>query len=336
MSPPRAARSETAMNIQVAGTGRYLPEEVLTNYDLEKMVNTTNQWIVERTGIQARRIAGKGVCASDLAAPAVRQALDAAGMKPEEVELVIVGTSTPDMHFPSTACFVQAKVGAENAAAFDVLAACSGFVYGLSMAESFIKSGKYKNAVVVGAEVYSSIINWEDRATCVLFGDGAGAVVLMAADAPGVISTHIFSDGTKAGDLYTPGGGSVNRFTPDLVTMKKYALTMKGNATFKVAVKSMAEAARMALEKSGMAASDLKMVIPHQANQRIISAVAKQLGLDESLFYSNLDRYGNTAAASIPIALDEVVREGKAGKGDLILMVTFGGGFTWGSALIRL
>ncbi|MBI5178333.1 MAG: ketoacyl-ACP synthase III [Nitrospinae bacterium] len=325
------------MNIQIAGTGRHLPEDVLTNADLEKMVATSNQWIVERTGIHERRIAGKGVCASDLAAPAAQQALAAAGIKPEEVDLIIVGTSTPDMYFPSTACFVQAKIGAVNAVAFDVLAACSGFIYGLSMAENFLKGGKFKTALVIGAEVYSSIINWEDRTTCVLFGDGAGAVVLRAGEGtPGILSTHIFSDGTKAGDLYTPGGGSVNRFTPELVTMKKYALTMKGNSTFKVAVKSMADAARIALEKNGVSASDLKMVVPHQANQRIISAVAKQLGLDESLFYSNLERYGNTAAASIPIALDEVVREGKAVKGDLILMVTFGGGFTWGSALIRL
>ncbi len=325
------------MKIQIAGTGRFLPEKVLTNADLEKLVATSNQWIIERTGIHERRIAAEGVCASDLATPAARQALEAAGMKPEEVELIVVGTSTPDMNFPSTACFVQSKLGAVKAVAFDVLAACSGFIYGVSIANNFIKSGQCKNALVIGAEVYSSIINWEDRTTCVLFGDGAGAVVLKAGEGEsGILSTHIFSDGSKSADLYTPGGGSVNRFTPDLVSEKKYALCMKGNSTFKVAVKSMADAARVALEQNGLTGADIKIVIPHQANLRIVSAVAKQLGLDESLFYINLDRYGNTAAASIPIALDEVVRNGRAGKGDLALMVTFGGGFTWGSVLVRL
>lgn len=325
------------MKVQIAGTGRFLPEKILTNADLEKLVNTSHQWIIERTGIHERRIASDDTCASDLATPAARQALESAGMKPEEVELIIVGTSTPDMFFPSTACFVQSKLGAGKAAAFDVLAACSGFIYGMTIANNFIKSGQYKNALVIGAEVYSSIINWEDRTTCVLFGDGAGAVVLKAGTGEsGILSTHIFSDGSKWSDLYTPGGGSANRFTPDLISEKKYALCMKGNSTFKVAVKSMADAARVALEQNGLSEKDIKVVIPHQANLRIISAVAKQLGMDERLFYVNLDKYGNTAAASIPIALDEVVRNGVAGAGDLALMVTFGGGFTWGSALVRL
>ncbi|MBI3580913.1 MAG: ketoacyl-ACP synthase III [Nitrospinae bacterium] len=325
---------------KIVGTGSFLPEKILTNFDLEKMVETTHQWIVERSGIIERRIAEPGTAASDLAAPAALKAVEAAGMRPEDVELIIVGTSTPDMLFPSTACFVQSKIGAKKAAAFDLLAACSSFVFGLSTADALISSGRYKNALVIGAEVYSSIVNWADRTTCVLFGDGAGAVMLAAADGPranrGIISTAMFSDGTHWSYLNAPGGGSANRFTPDLISEKKYALTMKGSHTFKVAVKAMAEAALAALEKGGVSAKDLKMVVPHQANLRIISAVAKQLGLDEKLFYVNLDKYGNTASASIPIALDEAVRNGTLAKGDLVLLVTFGGGYTWGSALIEL
>ncbi|MBI3794844.1 MAG: ketoacyl-ACP synthase III [Nitrospinae bacterium] len=325
--------------VVIAGTGRFLPEKVLTNFDLEKMVHTSNQWIVERSGIHERRIAEPNVCASDLAAPAAMLAVQSAGLKPEDVELIIVGTSTPDMHFPSTACFVQAKIGATKAAAFDLLAACSGFVYGLSLAENFIKSGQFNNALVIGAEIYSSIINWEDRSTCVLFGDGAGAVVLTKGTegrGRGVIATHMGADGTHSSYLNAPGGGSAHRFTPDLISEKKYCLTMKGSHTFKVAVKSMVEASETILAKGGVTAKDLKLVIPHQANLRIISAVAKQLGMDESLFYVNLDKCGNTASASIPIALDEAFRAGRVAKGDLVLLVAFGGGYTWGSALVEL
>lgn len=324
------------MNAVIAGTGSFLPERVLTNAELEKMVETSDQWIIERTGIRERRIADKGTAASDLAARAAQKALAAAGVAPEEVDLILVGTSTPDMFFPSTACFTQAKIGAVNAAAFDILAACSGWVYGMSVANSFIRSGAYKTVLVIGAEVYSSILNWEDRTTCVLFGDGAGAVVLKASPGEaGVLSANIFSDGLKSEYLYTPGGGSSVRFTPELVSEKKYTLAMKGNSTFKVAVKSMADAARKALAENNITAAQLKMVIPHQANLRIIDAVAKQLDLPGELFFSNLQTYGNTAAASIPIALDEAVRGGKINKGDLVLMVTFGGGFTWGSLLVR-
>lgn len=322
----------------IAGTGSNLPDKILTNFDLEKMVNTTNQWIIERSGIKERRIADAGTSASDLAAPAALNAVAAAGLKPEDVELIIVGTSTPDMLFPSTACFVQSKIGATKAACYDLLAACSGFIFGLATADSFIKSGMFNNALVIGAEVYSSILNWEDRSTCVLFGDGAGAVMLTSGEAGkgGVISATMYSDGTHSSYLYTPGAGSSHRFTPDLISEKKYCLTMKGSHTFKVAVKSMAEAAMAALEKGNVSPKDLKMVIPHQANLRIISAVAKQVGMDENLFYVNLDKFGNTAAASIPIALDEAVRAGKLKKGDLVLLVTFGGGYTWGSALVEL
>ncbi len=320
----------------IAGTGRHLPDKVLTNHDLEMMVQTSDQWIVERTGIRERRIAPENASASDMAVPAAQKAMAAAGVAPEDIDLILVGTSTPDMFFPSTACFVQAKLGAVNAAAFDLLAACSGWVYGMTVANAFIRSGQYKTVLVIGAEVYSHIVNWEDRTTCVLFGDGAGAVVLKTAEAGGILAANMFSDGTKSEFLFTPGGGSAVRFTPELVQQKQYTLAMKGNSTFKVAVKSMADAARKAMDENNVTPADIKLVIPHQANLRIISAVAKQLDMPEEAFFSNLQKYGNTAAASIPIALDEALEQGKVVKGDLVLVVTFGGGFTWGSLLIRL
>lgn len=321
----------------IAGTGRCLPDKVLTNHDLEKMVQTSDQWIIERTGIRERRIADSNTCASDLGAPAAKKAMAAAGVTPEEVDLILVGTSAPDMFFPSTACFVQAKLGCVNAAAFDLLAACSSWIYAMSVANAYIRGGQYKTVLVIGAEVNSHIINWEDRSTCVLFGDGAGAVVLKASDTPGgILSAKIFSDGTKSDLLYAPGGGSCHRFTPDMVSEKKYAVSMVGNSTFKIAVKSMADAATKAMKENNVTPADIKLVIPHQANLRIISAVAKQLGMPEEHFFTNLQKFGNTAAASIPIALDEAVEQGLVVKGDLVLMVTFGGGFTWGSLLIRL
>jgi len=321
----------------LSGTGRYLPDKVVTNADLEKVVETSSQWIFERTGILERHIADENQSASDLAVPAARAALEKAGARAEDVELIVVGTSTPDMLFPSTACFVQSKIGAVKAVAFDQLAACSGFIFALATADRFISSGVYKNALVIGSEVYSSIIDWKDRTTCVLFGDGAGAVFLEAGEnGSGILSTHIYSDGSKSDYLSAPGGGSVHRFTPDMVEQKKYKLVMHGNRTFKVAIKMMKEAAEAAMNHNGVTPSDIKLVIPHQANKRIIDMVAKQLEMDISSFYVNIDRYGNTAAASIPIALDEAIEKGRAGKGDLVLLVAFGGGFTWGSALIRL
>lgn len=324
-------------NAIIAGTGSHLPEKVLTNHDLEKMVQTSDQWIVERTGIRERRIAGNDTSTSDLAAPAAKKAMAAAGVTPEEVDLILVGTSSPDMLFPSSACFVQAKLGCVNAAAFDILAACSSWVYAMSVANAYIRGGQYKTVLVIGAEVISHIVNWEDRSTCVLFGDGAGAVVLKASDTENsILSAKIFSDGTKSELLYAPGGGSSNRFTPELIAEKKYTVAMVGNSTFKIAVKSMADAATKAMKENNVTPADIKLVIPHQANLRIISAVAKQLGMPEEHFFSNLQKYGNTAAASIPLALDEALEQGLVGKGDLVLMVTFGGGFTWGSLLVRL
>ena len=321
----------------ITGTGSFLPEKVLTNDDLAKIVDTSDEWIVERSGIRERRIAEDNIAASDLAIPAAQMAMEDAGMKPEDVDLIIVGTSTPDMMFPSTACNVQAGLGAKNAVAFDLLAACSGFTFSLTTASHYLASGQYKNALVIGAEVYSTIVDWTDRTTCVLFGDGAGAVALSAQEGEaGVLSSHIFSTGTEAAVLAAPGGGSKLRFTNEMIDQKQYALTMDGQKTFKVAVRNMVQAAKIALDHNGLKISDLKLVIPHQANIRIISAVGKQLGLNADMVYSNIHKYGNTAAASIPIALDEALREGRAGKGDLILTVTFGGGFTWGSSLIRL
>ncbi|MDH5542675.1 MAG: ketoacyl-ACP synthase III [Nitrospinota bacterium] len=327
------------MKPYIAGTGRFLPERVMTNHDLAKIVDTSDEWIVERTGIKERRIAEKEVCASDLAAPAARDAIKAAGLKAKDIELIIVGTSTPDMLFPSTACFVQAKINATNAVAFDLLAACSGFTFSLATAVQYLKSGLFKNALVIGSEIYSSILDWEDRTTCVLFGDGAGAVVLKAdgkGGKSGILSTHIYSDGSKSDFLSAVGGGSARRFTPDLISEKKYCLTMNGQGTFKVAVKSMISAAQATLQEAGLSVSDIDLVIPHQANTRIIAQVAKQLGIEESKCFVNIQKYGNTAAASIPIALDEAIEEGRVKKGDLVLFVTFGGGFTWGSILLRL
>jgi len=322
----------------ISGTGKFVPNKILTNKNLEEMVDTSEQWIIERTGIKKRHIAEDDVSASDLAVPAAKIALEKAGLAPEDVELIIVGTSTPDMYFPSTACFVQSKIGAVKAVAFDQLAACSGFIFGLSTADQYLKSGMFKNALVIGAEVYSSIIDWEDRTTCVLFGDGAGAVVLQSGEEEqqGILSTHLFSDGTKSDYLYARGGGSSTRFTQELIDEKKYSLSMLGNRTFKVAVKMMTQASETALSANSLSADDIKLVIPHQANKRIINMVAKQLGMDSSLFYMNIENYGNTAAASIPIALAEAIEKGRAEKGDKVLLVAFGGGFTWGSALICL
>jgi 3-oxoacyl-[acyl-carrier-protein] synthase-3 len=325
----------------IAGTGRHLPERILTNKDLEKMVDTTDEWIVERTGIKERRIAKDTESASDLAAPAAEKALEKAGLTAKDIDLIVVGTSTPDMFFPSTACFVQSKIGAVNAVAFDQLAACSGFTFSLATACNYIKSGDVKNALVIGAEVYSSILDWEDRTTCVLFGDGAGAAVVSAGTSEdpqtrGILSTSIYSDGSKSDYLSCVGGGSAKRFTPDLIAEKQYCLTMNGRRTFVVATKNMVEAARTALGKAGLTVGDISLVIPHQANMRIIAQVASQLGIDDSKCFINIQKYGNTAAASIPIAIDEAIEEGRAKEGDLIMTVAFGGGFTWGSAIIRL
>lgn len=324
----------------IIGTGSYMPEKVMTNDDLSKIVDTNDEWITTRTGIKERRIAAADQATSDLAAEAARRAMAAAGVKPEEIQLIIVATVTPDMFFPSTACFVQKKIGAANAVCFDVSAACSGFLYALQVARHFINTGNRTTALVIGAEKLSSLVNWKDRNTCVLFGDGAGAVVLRraeeGAEAPGrVLSTVMGSDGNLADLLKVPGGASACPITPENVESRPNTIHMEGRETFKHAVTRMLEASQQALEIAGLKAEDVALVIPHQANARIIGAIAERLNLPPERVFMNLDKYGNTSAATIPVALDEANRAGRLKKGDVILLVAFGGGFTWASSVVR-
>jgi 3-oxoacyl-[acyl-carrier-protein] synthase-3 len=315
---------------RITGTGGYLPAKVLTNKDLEALVETTDEWIVGRTGIRERHIAAEGEFTSDLALQACRRALEAAGRKPEDVDLIIVATSTPDMVFPSSACLLQAKLGArKGGGAFDMQAVCSGFVYALSTADLYIRSGQYRCALVVGAEVFSRILDWKDRGTCVLFGDGAGAVVLEASDTPGILSSHLHADGSYSNILNTPGHVNCGAIHGDPT------LKMDGGAVFKLAVRVLEESAREALSANGMQVADLDAYIPHQANVRIVSHVAKKLGLPDSKCIVTVDRHANTSAASIPLALDVAVRDGRIREGANVLLQGVGGGFTWGSVLLR-
>lgn len=325
------------MNVRIAGTGSALPGKILTNIELEQLVDTSDEWITTRTGIKERRIAVEGEYTSTFAAEAGRRALEMAGVHPEEIDLIILGTVTPDFPFPSTACIVQDLLGATNATAFDLSAACSGFIFGLSIAEKYIRSGAARKILVIGAEVLSRIVDWKDRNTCVLFGDGAGAVVLEASDGGhSLLSTHTFSNGSHWNLLYQPGSGSRNPATDSrTIDERKIYLKMEGNDVFKHAVRSMEEAAVKALDANGLSAADLTLMIPHQANRRIIDATAKRLGLGADRLFTNLEKYGNTSSASIPIALDEVNRQGLLEPGSKLLLVAFGGGFTYGSALIN-
>ena len=314
---------------RITGTGSYLPEKLVTNRDLEALVETSDDWIVARTGIRERHIAAEGEFASDLALHACRDALAAAGRTAADVDLIIVATSTPDMVFPSSACLLQAKLGVKRGAAFDLQAVCSGFVYALATADLFVRSGEHRCALVIGAEVFSRILDWKDRGTCVLFGDGAGAVVLEAADEPGILSSHLHADGSYASILSTPGhvcGGAVQGDP---------TLKMDGGAVFKLAVRVLEESAREALAANNLEVADLDIYIPHQANIRIISHVAKKLGLPESKCIVTVDRHANTSAASIPLALDVAVRDGRVHRGHLVLLQGVGGGFTWGSVLLK-
>jgi len=321
---------------RITGTGSALPEKVLTNLDLEKMVDTTDEWIVARTGIRERRIAAEGEYTSTFAALAAQRALDAAGVSAEEIDLIVVGTLTPDFPFPATACIVQQAIKASNAVCFDLSAACSGFIYALATAEKFIASGQVKKALVIGAEVLSRIVDWTDRNTCLLFGDGAGAVVLEATEGEsGVLSTHMHSDGNYWEILYQKGAGSRYPATHRNVDDKMVYLTMQGNEVFKLAVRAMGEVCQEALEANGLTPDQVKLFIPHQANQRIVDSVGKRLGITDERAFVNLDRYGNTSAASIPIALDEAVRAGRLTEGDILLLTAFGGGLTWGSSVVR-
>jgi 3-oxoacyl-[acyl-carrier-protein] synthase III len=325
------------LRARITGTGSALPEKILTNLDLERMVETSDEWITSRTGIKQRRIAAEGEFTSTFAAEASRRALAMAGVKAEELDLIVLGTVTPDFPFPATSCIVQHEIGAVNAAAFDISAACSGFVYGLSIADKYIRTGTAKKVLVIGAEVLSRIVDWTDRNTCILFGDGAGAAVVEAVDGDaGLLSTHIFSNGSFWNTLYQPGCGNRNPATSErTIAERLFFIRMEGNDVFKHAVRGMEEAACTALTANGLSLSDISLFIPHQANRRIINAIAKRLGLAEDKMFVNLHNYGNTSSASIPISLDEANRAGRMKTGDIVLLDAFGGGFTYGSALMR-
>jgi 3-oxoacyl-[acyl-carrier-protein] synthase III len=314
---------------RIIGTGGYLPDQVLTNRDLESRVETSDEWIVSRTGIRERHIAAEGQFTSDLALEACRRALEAAGRSAADVDLIVLATSTPDMVFPSSACLLQAKLGVKRGAAFDLQAVCSGFVYALATADLFVKSGRHRCALVVGAEVFSRILDWKDRGTCVLFGDGAGAVVLEASEVPGVLSSHLHADGSYAQILNTPGHVSGGAIHGDPT------LKMDGGAVFKLAVRVLEDSAREALAANGMEVSDIDVYIPHQANVRIISHVGRKLGLPDSKCIVTVDRHANTSAASVPLALDVAVRDGRIKPADTVLLQGVGGGFTWGSVLLK-
>ncbi|MDD3763367.1 MAG: ketoacyl-ACP synthase III [Nevskiales bacterium] len=314
---------------KIIGTGSYLPERVVTNCDLESRIDTSDEWIVSRTGIEARHVAADGELTSDLAVAAARRAMEAAGVGPDEIDLIIVATTTPDMVFPSTACILQSKLGVTGGAAFDVQAVCTGFIYGLSVADKFVATGQSKCALVVGAEVFSRLLDWNDRKTCVLFGDGAGAVVLKHAEAPGIYSTHLHSDGNLGHILRVAGGiahGQV-RGNP--------FVEMDGPAVFKLAVRVLDECSREALAHNGFEGPDLDWFVPHQANLRIINATADKMRVPRERVVTTVARHGNTSAASVPLALDGAVRDGRIQPGHLVLLEGVGGGMTWGSVLLR-
>lgn len=323
--------------VAIIGTGSYVPERILTNAELEKMVDTTNEWIVTRSGIRERHIARDDQATSDLGAEAARRALADAGVKPEEVDLIIVATLTPDMPFPNTACFVQNLIGAKNATCVGLEAACSGFLFAVDAASQYLLTGRFRTALVIGAEKLSSVTDWQDRTTCVLFGDGAGAVVLQVRDSgEGILSTVTGSDGSLNALLNIPGGGSRNPVSVQTIEKRMHFMKMEGKEVFKHAVRAMAEASRKALEKAGMTLDDVDCVVPHQANIRIVEAIRDRLGVGPDKFFVNLDKYGNMSAASIPVALDEAIREGRIRKGNRVVLVAFGGGFTWGSMVVKM
>jgi 3-oxoacyl-[acyl-carrier-protein] synthase-3 len=317
------------MYSRIIGTGSYLPEKILTNRDLESMVDTSDEWIRTRTGISQRHIAREDQVASDLALYASRNAMQAAGVTNKDIDLIIVATTTPDMIFPSTACILQNKLGIENCPAFDVQAVCSGFVYALATADMFVSSGKCRNALVVGTEIYSKIIDWSDRSTCVLFGDGAGAVVLSHSDRPGILSTHLHANGSHSDILSV--SGSING---GKIQGNPY-INMEGNTVFKFAVKVLEEVVQEAISKNNLQTTDIDWLIPHQANIRIIQSTAKKLGIPMDKVVVAVDKHGNTSAASIPLALDIAVRDGRIHSDQLILLEGVGGGFTWGAVLLR-
>lgn len=320
------------MRARIAGTGHHLPERILTNADLEALVETSDEWIQERTGIRERHVAAEGETTGDLATEAGRKALEAAGVKPGDIDLLVVGTTTPDLIFPSTACLIQQRLGLGECGAFDVNAACSGFIYGLSIATQYIESGAARRVLVIGAETLTRMVDWTDRSTCVLFGDGAGAAVLVADEEPGVMSTHIHANGNHA-ELLTVDVGVSRGFRP--AARGGASIQMKGNEVFKVAVNTLGRIVDETLAHNQLDKSDLDWLIPHQANLRIIRATARKLEMPMERVIVTVDRHGNTSAASVPMALDEAVRSGRVQRGDLMLLEAFGGGFTWGAALVR-
>ncbi len=323
--------------VKITGTGSFLPEKILTNSQLEKMVETSDEWITKRTGIKQRRIAADGEATSDLGFRASRQAVSAAGIDVQDIDLIICATITPDMVFPATACLIQDKLGIKEAAAFDVEAACTGFISALAAAEGMLLTGNYRNALVVASEILSRVTDWEDRSTCVLFGDGAGAAVLSPGTGEsGILSTHLGASGAYSDLLYLPAGGSLNPASHETVDNRLHYMRMEGNKVFKIAVQKMAEGSHSSLEKAGLGIEDLKIVVPHQANLRIIKALAKKLDLDMEKIYVNIVKYGNMSAATTAVGLDEIIRKGLASEGDIIQLVAFGGGLTWGAATVRL
>jgi len=321
--------------VGIIGVGAYLPAKILSNADLERMVDTSDEWITTRTGIKERRLVSPDEAASDLAIKAAQQALKDAQLEAKDLDLIIIATITPDMQFPSTACIVQNGLGAKNAICFDISAACAGFVYAIVIAKQFIATGSCKNALVVGSEVMSSVTDWQDRNTCVLFGDGAGAAVLAPVKSGGILSGYLGNDGSKVDLLLIPGGGSRHPATHKTVDDRLHYLKMEGNEVFKLAVKIMSESAQIALKQAGLECSDVDLVIPHQANIRILSAVAKKLRLPKEKIYLNIEKYGNMSSASTAVALCEAVREGRIKKGDVVLLDAFGAGLVWGACVIK-
>ena len=333
---PRARYNFQGRTCSIAGVGSYVPTKVLTNADLEKMVDTSDEWITTRTGIKERRIAAKNEYTSDMAVKAAHRAMKMAGVAAEQVDLIVTATITPDMPFPATGCLVQQKLGARRAAAFDLEAACSGFIYGLEIGQQFIMTRTYDTVLVIGAEKLSSIVDWQDRNTCVLFGDGAGAAVLQhRIDSHGLLTAVMGADGGKSNLLFMPGGGSRCPASSESVTSRRHYLQMEGRETFKSAIQAMCTAAQEALRRCELDISKIKCIIPHQANRRIIDAVGNRLGATPDQLFINVNRYGNTSAASVAIALDEAVSSGKIQRGDLILLIVFGAGLTWGAAVIE-
>jgi len=324
------------VNAGILGTGHSYPEGVLTNADLEKLVDTSDEWITTRTGIKQRRKAAPGEYTSQFAVRASQEAIERAGIDPAEIDLILCATVTPDQILPSTACLIQAQLGAHKAAAMDIVAACSGFLYGLSIAGPMIASGQIKYALIIGAELLTRYVDYTDRSTCILFGDGAGAAILGPVETDrGILAARIRSDGRYEEQLYAPGGGTKSGFTAETIARGDHFFKMKGNEVFKVAVRSMSEISRQVLCEAGLKTEDVDLFIPHQANQRITDAVANALNVEESKVFSNIARHGNTSSASIPIGLDECVETGRIKKDDIVLMASFGGGFTWGGVVMR-